>query len=163
MRADREGGGRRARAVAFDVGDAAAVRAGDPRLVVDHEGRLDILVNNAGLSIDGLLLRYKDDDWQRVLRTNLTGIFHCARAAARTMVRARYGRIVNLSSVVAGMGNAGQVAYAAAKAGVIGLTRALARELAVARHHGQRRRARVRRDRHDGGLDRRAADRIHER
>jgi 3-oxoacyl-[acyl-carrier protein] reductase len=124
-----EGGGGRARAVPFDVGDAAAVRAGIHD-VVETQGRLDILVNNAGLSIDGLLLRYKDDDWERMLRTNLTGTFLCCRTAARTMVRQRYGRIVNLSSIVASMGNAGQVAYAAAKAGVLGLTRALARELA---------------------------------
>ena len=123
-----EAGGR-ARAVRFDVGDADAVRAGFAD-VVDHEGRVDILVNNAGLSIDGLLLRLKDDDWNRVLQTNLTGVFHCARAAVRTMIRARYGRIVNLTSVVAAMGNSGQVAYAAAKAGVVGLTRSLAREVA---------------------------------
>jgi 3-oxoacyl-[acyl-carrier protein] reductase len=123
-----EGGGR-ARALRFDVGDAEAVRAAFAD-VVDHEGRVDILVNNAGLSIDGLLLRLKDDDWNRVLQTNLTGVFHCARAAVRTMIRARYGRIVNLTSVVAAMGNSGQVAYAAAKAGVVGLTRSLAREVA---------------------------------
>jgi 3-oxoacyl-[acyl-carrier protein] reductase len=123
-----EAGGR-ARALRFDVGDGGAVRGafGD---VVDHEGRLDILVNNAGIAIDGLLLRLKDDDWNRVLQTNLTGVFHCARAAVRTMIRARYGRIVNLTSVVAAMGNPGQVAYAAAKAGVVGLTRSLAREVA---------------------------------
>jgi 3-oxoacyl-[acyl-carrier protein] reductase len=123
-----EGGGR-ARALRFDVGDAGAVRAAFAD-VVDHEGRVDILVNNAGLSIDGLLLRLKDDDWNRVLQTNLTGVFYCARAAVRTMIRARYGRIVNLTSVVAAMGNSGQVAYAAAKAGVVGLTRSLAREVA---------------------------------
>jgi len=123
-----EAGGR-ARPLRFDVGDGAAVRAAFAA-VVDHEGRVDILVNNAGLSIDGLLLRLKDDDWNRVLQTNLTGVFHCARAAVRTMIRARYGRIVNLTSVVAAMGNSGQVAYAAAKAGVIGLTRSLAREVA---------------------------------
>jgi len=121
--------GGRARALRFDVGDAAAVRAAFDD-IVDHEGRVDILVNNAGVAIDQLLLRLKDDDWNRVLQTNLTGAFHCARAAVRTMIRARYGRIVNLTSVVAAMGNAGQVAYAAAKSGVVGLTRALAREVA---------------------------------
>jgi 3-oxoacyl-[acyl-carrier protein] reductase len=121
--------GGRARALRFDVGDADAVRGGFAD-IVDHEGRVDILVNNAGLSIDGLLLRLKDDDWHRVLQTNLTGVFHCARAAVRAMIRARYGRIVNLTSVVAAMGNSGQVAYAAAKAGVVGLTRSLAREVA---------------------------------
>jgi 3-oxoacyl-[acyl-carrier protein] reductase len=128
VRVIAEAGGR-ARALRFDVGDADAVRVGFAD-VVDHEGRVDILVNNAGLSIDGLLLRLKDDDWNRVLQTNLTGVFHCARAAVRTMIRARYGRIVNLTSVVAAMGNSGQVAYAAAKAGVVGLTRSLAREVA---------------------------------
>jgi 3-oxoacyl-[acyl-carrier protein] reductase len=121
--------GGRARTLRFDVGDGAAVRAAFAD-VVDHEGRVDILVNNAGVAIDGLLLRLKDDDWNRVLQTNLTGVFHCARAAVRAMIRARYGRIVNLTSVVAAMGNPGQVAYAAAKAGVVGLTRSLAREVA---------------------------------
>ena len=82
-----EAGGR-ARALRFDVGDAAAVRAAFAD-IVDREGRVDILVNNAGLAIDGLLLRLKDDDWNRVLQTNLTGVFHCARAAVRAMIRAR--------------------------------------------------------------------------
>jgi 3-oxoacyl-[acyl-carrier protein] reductase len=122
------GAGGSARAVRFDVGDAAAVRAAFDE-IIDHEGRVDILVNNAGLAIDGLLLRLKDDDWNRVLQTNLTGVFHCTRAAVRSMLRARYGRVVNLTSVVAAMGNPGQVAYAAAKAGVVGFTRSLAREV----------------------------------
>lgn len=123
-----EAGGR-ARALRFDVGDADAVRAAFDD-IVDREGRVDILINNAGVAVDGLLLRLKDDDWNRVLQTNLTGVFHCARAAVRAMIRARYGRIVNLTSVVAAIGNPGQVAYAAAKAGVVGLTRSLAREVA---------------------------------
>ena len=118
-----------AEAACFDVGDAAAVRAGVQN-VVDGRGRLDILVNNAGFSVDTLLLRLKEEDWERVLRTNLTGVFHCTKAAVRAMVRGRYGRIVNLTSVVAEMGNAGQAAYAAAKAGVIGFTKSLAREVA---------------------------------
>jgi 3-oxoacyl-[acyl-carrier protein] reductase len=113
----------------FDVGDAAAVRAA-VEAVVDGRGRLDILVNNAGFSVDTLLLRLKDEDWERVLRTNLSGVFHCTKAALRAMVRARYGRIVNVSSVVAEMGNAGQVAYGAAKAGIVGFTKSLAREVA---------------------------------
>ncbi len=121
--------GGQARALRFDVGDGGAVRDAFAD-VVDREGRVDILVNNAGVAIDGLLLRLKDDDWNRVLQTNLTGVFHCARAAIRSMIRARYGRIVNLTSVVAATGNPGQVAYAAAKAGVVGLTRSLAREVA---------------------------------
>src|SRR6185369_6946138 len=97
---------------------------------VERFGRLDVLVNNAGVAVDGLVLRYKDADWQRVLGTNLTGVFLCTKAALRPMVRARYGRIVNVTSVVAQMGNAGQAAYAAAKAGVAGFTRSLAREVA---------------------------------
>jgi 3-oxoacyl-[acyl-carrier protein] reductase len=123
------GAGGTAEAACFDVGDAGAVRAG-LQGVVDRRGRLDILVNNAGFSVDTLLLRLKEEDWERVLRTNLTGVFHCTKAAVRAMVRGRYGRIVNLTSVVAEMGNAGQAAYAAAKAGVIGFTKSMARELA---------------------------------
>ena len=121
--------GGRASAAPFDVGDADAVRVGVQNIVEEH-GRLDLLINNAGLSADALLLRLKEEDWERVLRTNLSGVFHCTKAAVRAMVRARHGRIVNLTSVVAEMGNAGQVAYAAAKAGVIGFTKSLAREVA---------------------------------
>lgn len=119
-----------AAAVRFDVGDAEAVRHAVQN-IVDQRGRIDILVNNAGLAVDALLLRLKTEDWERALRVNLTGVFHCTRAALRPMVRARYGRIVNLTSVVAEMGNAGQAAYGAAKAGVIGLTKSLAREVAA--------------------------------
>jgi 3-oxoacyl-[acyl-carrier protein] reductase len=93
-------------------------------------GRLDIVVNNAGVAVDALLLRLREEDWERALRINLTGVFHCTKAALRPMVRARYGRIINLTSVVAEMGNAGQAAYAAAKAGVIGFTKSVAREVA---------------------------------
>jgi 3-oxoacyl-[acyl-carrier protein] reductase len=118
-----------AAAARFDVADAEQVRVGVQN-IVDRHGRLDILVNNAGLSLDTLLLRMKEEDWERVLQTNLTGVFHCTKAAVRAMVRGRYGRIVNLTSVVAEMGNAGQAAYAAAKAGVIGFTKSMARELA---------------------------------
>jgi 3-oxoacyl-[acyl-carrier protein] reductase len=113
----------------FDVGDAEATRVAMER-IVDREKRLDILVNNAGVAVDGLVVRLKEEDWERALRVNLTGVFHCTKAALRTMMRARYGRIVNLTSVVAAMGNTGQAAYAAAKAGVIGFTRSTAREVA---------------------------------
>jgi 3-oxoacyl-[acyl-carrier protein] reductase len=123
-----EADGGRAWSTAFDVADAEAVRTG-MQTVVERENRLDILVNNAGVAVDGLLLRLRDEDWQRALGVNLSGVFHCTKAALRPMVRARYGRIVNVSSVVAEMGNAGQVAYAAAKAGVLGFTRSLAREV----------------------------------
>ncbi|MBI1796654.1 MAG: 3-oxoacyl-[acyl-carrier-protein] reductase [Candidatus Eisenbacteria bacterium] len=93
-------------------------------------GRVDILVNNAGLTRDGLFVRMSDEQWQQVIDTNLGGAFRCARAVARAMMKARYGRIVNVSSVVGLMGNAGQANYAASKAGLLGLTKALARELA---------------------------------
>lgn len=97
---------------------------------VQFFGRLDILVNNAGINRDGLLLRMSDEDWETVLRTNLTGVFNCARAALKPMLKQRAGRIINISSVVGLVGNAGQTNYAAAKAGVIGLTKSLAKEVA---------------------------------
>jgi 3-oxoacyl-[acyl-carrier protein] reductase len=128
VRAIGERGGS-AVALAFDVGDADAVRAA-VQDIVDRTSKIDILVNNAGLAVDGLLLRLREEDWDRALRVNLTGVYHCAKAVLRSMVRSRYGRIVNLTSVVAEMGNAGQAAYAAAKAGVVGLTKSLAREVA---------------------------------
>jgi 3-oxoacyl-[acyl-carrier protein] reductase len=113
----------------FDVADPdeteKAIKA-----VVDRAGRLDILVNNAGVTADNLLVRLKSEEWNRVLAVNLGGAFHCCKVAARSMMRARYGRIVSISSVIAAMGNAGQSGYAAAKAGLEGFTRALARELA---------------------------------
>jgi 3-oxoacyl-[acyl-carrier protein] reductase len=97
---------------------------------LEELGRVDILVNNAGLTRDGLFVRMTDEQWSQVLDTNLTGAFRCSRAVARTMMKARYGRIVNISSVVGLMGNAGQANYSASKAGLLGLTKALARELA---------------------------------
>jgi 3-oxoacyl-[acyl-carrier protein] reductase len=113
----------------FDVADAAAVDAAIKQLASER-GRLDVLVNNAGIAIDGLLLRTKKEDWQHTLDVNLSGAFHCCKAAARWLLKSDSGRIVNLSSVVGEQGNAGQVSYAASKAGLIGLTRTLARELA---------------------------------
>jgi len=113
----------------FDIADPEGARAG-VQSIVDRAGRLDILVNNAGTTADALVLRLKEEEWERALRVNLTGAFHCTKVALRVMIRGRYGRIVNLSSVVAEMGNAGQVAYAAAKAGLEGLTKSLAREVA---------------------------------
>jgi 3-oxoacyl-[acyl-carrier protein] reductase len=113
----------------FDVADAAA--AGEAiGAIVKAAGRLDVLVNNAGMAIDNLLVRLQPDDWDAVMAVNLRGTFNCTRAAARAMLRAHYGRIINLSSVVGLMGNAGQSAYAAAKAGIIGFTKSMARELA---------------------------------
>jgi len=116
-------------AVAGDV----AVTADADRLVdaaVAAYGRLDILVNNAGITRDGLLLRMKDEDWDAVLNINLKGAFLCTRAAAKVMSKQRYGRIINISSVVGEMGNAGQANYCASKAGLLGLTKSVARELA---------------------------------
>jgi 3-oxoacyl-[acyl-carrier protein] reductase len=112
-----------------DVADAAAI---EPivKEAVEAFGRLDILVNNAGVTRDQLLLRMKRDDWDTVLQTNLTGAFVCSQAAIKVMVRQRYGRIVNISSVVGQTGNAGQANYAASKAGLIGFTKSLAREVA---------------------------------
>ncbi|AII50217.1 3-ketoacyl-ACP reductase [Synechococcus sp. KORDI-52] len=98
--------------------------------VLERSGRLDVLVNNAGITRDGLLMRMKTDDWQSVINLNLSGVFLCTRAVTRTMLKQKSGRIINITSVVGLMGNAGQANYAAAKAGVIGLTRSTARELA---------------------------------
>ncbi len=97
---------------------------------VERCGRLDILVNNAGITRDTLVLRMTDEDWDRVVRIDLSGAFYCTRAALRSMVKQRYGRIVNISSIAGVGGNAGQANYSAAKAGLIGLTKAVAREVA---------------------------------
>jgi 3-oxoacyl-[acyl-carrier protein] reductase len=124
-----EGAGGKAVSVAADVADPAAV----DRLFDVAQGALgpiDILVNNAGIAQDGLLLRTSVEDWDRVQNVNLRAAFLCSKAALRGMLRRRWGRIVNVSSVVGLMGNAGQANYAAAKAGLIGLTRATAREVA---------------------------------
>jgi 3-oxoacyl-[acyl-carrier protein] reductase len=98
--------------------------------VLERSGRLDVLVNNAGITRDGLLMRMKTSDWQSVIDLNLTGVFLCSRAVCRTMLKARSGRIINITSVVGLMGNPGQANYSAAKAGVIGFTRSTAAELA---------------------------------
>jgi 3-oxoacyl-[acyl-carrier protein] reductase len=97
--------------------------------VSERFGRIDILVNNAGITRDTLMLRMKDDDWDAVMDTNLRGLFLCTRAALRPMTRARWGRIINITSVVGLMGNAGQANYAAAKAGIIGFSKSVAREI----------------------------------
>jgi 3-oxoacyl-[acyl-carrier protein] reductase len=116
-------------AVKMDVADAEQVKAGF-KAVVEKFGRLDILVNNAAITRDGLAMRMKVDDWEAVLRTNLTGAHLCIQQALATMMRARAGRLINISSVVAQSGNAGQANYVAAKAGLIGLTKAIAIEIA---------------------------------
>jgi 3-oxoacyl-[acyl-carrier protein] reductase len=112
-----------------DVGDEQQVEA-LIKAVLEREGRLDVLVNNAGITRDGLLMRMKTADWQSVIDLNLTGVFLCTRAVSRTMLKARSGRIINITSVVGLMGNPGQANYSAAKAGVIGLTRSSAAEFA---------------------------------
>jgi 3-oxoacyl-[acyl-carrier protein] reductase len=124
-----EAAGGRAMALQADVSDTAAA-TGLVDAAVAALGGLDVLVNNAGITRDGLLVRMSDADWDAVIATNLTGVFAVTRAAAKVMMRARRGSIVNISSVVGIAGNAGQANYAAAKAGVIGLTRSVARELA---------------------------------
>src|SRR5262245_33645481 len=126
---DIVGSGGEALAVKMDVAGAEQVKAGF-KAVLEKFGRLDILVNNAAITRDGLAMRMKQDDWDAVIRTNLTGAHFCIQQALLPMMRARAGRIVNISSVVAEMGNAGQANYVAAKAGLIGLTKAIAMEIA---------------------------------
>ena len=115
-------------AVKMDVADAEQVKAGFKQ-VLEKFGRLDILVNNAAITRDGLAMRMKAEDWDAVIRTNLTGAHLCIQQALPTMMKARAGRIINIASVVAQMGNAGQSNYVAAKAGLIGLTKAIAIEI----------------------------------
>ncbi len=122
-----EAGGR-AEAHAVDVTDAAAVDRMVAAVVEAHK-RVDHLVNNAGITRDGLLMRMKEEDWDLVLRVNLKGTYNFSKAVLRTMVAARYGRIVNIASVAGQMGNAGQTNYSASKAGVIAFARSLAREV----------------------------------
>ena len=124
-----EAAGGSALAVKMDVADAEQVKVGFQQ-VLEKFRRLDILVNNAAITRDGLSIRMKQDDWEAVLKTNLTGAHLCTQQALSTMMRARAGRIINISSVVAQSGNAGQANYVAAKAGLIGLTKAVAIEIA---------------------------------
>jgi len=112
----------------LDVNDAPAAQTLIDAIVKEHGG-LQVLVNNAGITRDNLAMRMKDDEWDAVLDTNLKAVFRMSRAVMRTMMKQRYGRIINITSVVGASGNPGQVNYAAAKAGVAGMTRALAREL----------------------------------
>jgi len=121
-------GAPRVHVLKFDVGDAAACAAGIEE-VIEKLGGLHVLVNNAGLSIDGLILRYKPEDLRRTLDVDLASAFHLSKAALRPMMKQRWGAIVNLTSVVGEQGNAGQTAYSMAKAGLIGFTKSLAREV----------------------------------
>jgi 3-oxoacyl-[acyl-carrier protein] reductase len=126
---DIESRGGRAEALALDVCDRGSVEAVVGRVLAGH-GRIDHLVNNAGVTRDNLLLRMKDEEWQQVLATNLTGVFLCTQAVLKPMVKQRSGRIVSITSVVGLGGNAGQANYAASKAGIVGFTRSVAREVA---------------------------------
>jgi 3-oxoacyl-[acyl-carrier protein] reductase len=121
-------GGASAHAFAADIASTASVDAAFGQ-ALEQLGRVDILVNNAGITRDGLVMRMDDAQWEEVLGTNLQGAFRCVRAVTRSMMKARAGRIVNVASVVGLMGNAGQANYAASKAGLLGLTKSLAREL----------------------------------
>jgi 3-oxoacyl-[acyl-carrier protein] reductase len=127
--AEIEGEGGRAIGVRLDVTDRACVEKVVADVLEQHGG-VDHLVNNAGITRDGLLLRMKDDDWGQVLATNLTGVYLCTQAVLRSMLKRRSGRIVNLASVVGVTGNVGQANYAASKAGILGFTKSVAREVA---------------------------------
>jgi len=127
--AEITGAGGQARALALDVVRRASVEAVFEKVLGEY-GRIDGLVNNAGITRDTLLLRMKPEDWESVIATNLTGTFHCTQAALRPMLKQRAGRIVNITSVVGITGNAGQANYAASKAGIVGFTKAVAREVA---------------------------------
>ena len=127
--AEIEGLGRKSLPVSVDLRQPDRIKPAFEQ-VMGAFGRLDILVNNAGVTRDGLLLRMKPEDWSEVLQTNLTATFLCTQAAVKIMLRQRYGRIVNLSSVVGLTGNAGQANYVASKAGIIGLTKTVAQEVA---------------------------------
>lgn len=125
-----EEAGGRAQAYGCDVADGEAVGV-MVKDIAEEFGHIDILVNNAGITRDGLMLRMSDEDFDKVIATNLTGAFHCLKHVSKYMIKQKYGKIINMSSVTALMGNAGQVNYAAAKAGIIGMTRSAARELAI--------------------------------
>ncbi|HSH95370.1 MAG TPA: 3-oxoacyl-[acyl-carrier-protein] reductase [Roseimicrobium sp.] len=121
--------GRKAWAHSLDVADSAAVAAAGEKILAEC-GKVDILVNNAGVTRDGLLMRMSDEDWDAVLNTNLKGAFSFTKAFARAFIKQRSGRIINVASVIGLIGNAGQANYAASKAGLIGFTKSVARELA---------------------------------
>jgi len=124
-----EKAGGRAKAIGFDVSDFDKVQEEIENIVTEFGG-IQVLVNNAGITQDTLIVRMKKDDWDNVITTNLNGVFNCTKAVARIMIKQRQGRIINLTSVVGEMGNSGQTNYAASKAGIIGFTKAAARELA---------------------------------
>lgn len=118
-----------AQAYSFDISSFDAVQQVF-KGALEQFGRIDYLINNAGITRDSLIVTLKEDDWDRVLDVNLKGVYNCTKTVARTMIKQRYGRVVNITSVVGVMGNAGQANYAASKAGIIGFTKAVAKELA---------------------------------
>jgi len=122
------GAGTKGTAIQFDVADGSAASEAVNKVIAEH-GRIDVLVNNAGIAVDGLVMRIKDEDWDRQLNANLRGAFALTRAVARAMMKQRQGVIINIVSVVGETGNAGQAAYSASKAGLIGLTKSVAKEL----------------------------------
>ena len=135
-------GGGEATAVQGDVSDFAAAQ-GVVKAAIDAYGRLDILVNNAGTTHDGLLVSMKEEDFDGIIQQNLKSVFNCSRAVLRQMMKQRYGRIVNITSIVGIVGGAGQTNYSAAKAGIIGFTKAMAKEYGGEEHRRQCRRARL--------------------
>ncbi len=147
-----------AQAFAIDIASEESIKA-CAKAVIAHFGKVEILVNNAGITRDGLSMRMRRPDWDDVLTTNLTGAFLMTQACIPSMLKTRWGRIMNITSVVGEMGQAGQANYAASKAGLIGLTKSLARELASRTHHRECRRAGHDRHRNDRGADRRAESR----
>ena len=123
-----EGNGGKGKLSQFDVSDFREVQVRIEK-VVEELGGIHMLVNNAGITKDGLLLRMKENDWDEVLSVNLKGVFNCTKAAAKHMLKQRYGKIINITSIVGEMGNAGQANYSASKAGIIGFTKSIAKEL----------------------------------
>lgn len=121
--------GGQAKAMGFDVSKSEQVEEA-VKQVLSEFGKIDVLINNAGIAIDSLVMRMKDADWEKTIAVNLTGCFNLCKSVSKAMLKARSGRIVNISSVVGEMGNAGQVAYSASKSGIFGLTKSLSRELA---------------------------------
>ena len=121
--------GVRTLALSLDVSKSADVTAAFEKIIKEF-GRIDVVINNAGITKDGLILRMKEEDWDAVININLKGVFLCSKEAVKLMVKQRYGRIVNIASVVAFMGNPGQANYSASKAGIVGLTKTIAKEYA---------------------------------
>ena len=144
--------GRRVECFAVDVSNGAAVQTAVDQ-IVEKFGKIDILVNNAGITRDNLLIRMSEEDWDTVLQVNLKGAFLFTKAVARPMMKQRSGAIVNVASIIGLIGNAGQCNYAASKAGLIALTKSVAKELAVAKHPGERGGAGLHQDQDDRKAD----------